>query len=215
MKEIFIKEQSIQLLPEKAIFWKQTRTLILADIHLGKAATFRSHGIPVPEGCMQEDLNQLAHLLDKYQPKTCIIAGDLIHAQKGLTFSTIEFFRQFLEKTKTEFHLVLGNHDRALKKVLPEGWHFHCHEEKYVQIPFVFKHYPGPDPLGYVWSGHIHPCTAIKYAGKVYKLPCFIIGEEVGILPAFTSFAAGKAIRRTKGNNYYPITDNQIFDFNP
>ena len=38
------------LLPQKAVFWPRERLLAIADIHFGKAATFRSFGIPVPRG---------------------------------------------------------------------------------------------------------------------------------------------------------------------
>jgi uncharacterized protein len=43
----------IVLLPGRAAWMPATRTLLVADLHLGKAATFRHAGIPVPEGSAQ------------------------------------------------------------------------------------------------------------------------------------------------------------------
>ena len=48
--------ESLLLLPEKAIYWPRERMLIIADIHFGKAAAFRSLGVPVPRGTTSENL---------------------------------------------------------------------------------------------------------------------------------------------------------------
>ncbi|OYV00284.1 MAG: hypothetical protein CFE26_24210, partial [Verrucomicrobiales bacterium VVV1] len=41
-----------------------SRALIVADVHLGKSATFRAKGLPVPEGDNEHDLGRLAALID-------------------------------------------------------------------------------------------------------------------------------------------------------
>ena len=38
---------SIRLLPDGAVMWEATATLWLSDLHLGKAAHFRKHGVPI------------------------------------------------------------------------------------------------------------------------------------------------------------------------
>ena len=48
--------QALWLLPQCAVFWPQMHTLLVADAHLGKAAAFRSGGIPVPRGTTNENL---------------------------------------------------------------------------------------------------------------------------------------------------------------
>ena len=41
----------LALLPERAVWREDTRTLFVADVHIGKAAHFRaSRGVPVPAG---------------------------------------------------------------------------------------------------------------------------------------------------------------------
>lgn len=209
--KIIVNSHEFILLPEKALFWPKEKMLVVADIHLGKAATFRSYGIPIPEGCMHDDLYRLQELIRNYNIKTCIVVGDLIHAKQGLTNYTTELFLQFLKETKAEIHLVIGNHDRTLKKKLPEGWNLIIHEDKYVHSSFVFKHHPEIDCEGFVWSGHMHPCASLRYAGKVLKLPCFVINNHVGILPAFTAFTDGLSIKKTKNIALYPIADNKVY----
>jgi len=62
-----------------------TATLLVADLHLGKAATFRSQGIPVPEGSAQKDLARLALLVAATRARRLIVLGDLFHAKSGCT----------------------------------------------------------------------------------------------------------------------------------
>ena len=54
MVECEVAGERLVLLPEKAAFWPRTRALFVADFHLGKAATFRSAGIPLPPGTTGE-----------------------------------------------------------------------------------------------------------------------------------------------------------------
>jgi hypothetical protein len=40
--------EELLLLPQKAVYWPRAQMLIVADIHFGKAASFRALGVPVP-----------------------------------------------------------------------------------------------------------------------------------------------------------------------
>ena len=42
---------------------RASRTLFVADLHLGKSATFRARGLPVPSGTTQDNLRRLAALV--------------------------------------------------------------------------------------------------------------------------------------------------------
>ncbi len=46
--ELQIKQQRIRLLPEGAAFWVNTKSLLIADAHLGKITHFRKNGFAVP-----------------------------------------------------------------------------------------------------------------------------------------------------------------------
>ena len=56
--------ERLVLLPQKAVYWPRERMLAIADIHFGKAAAFRSFGIPVPRGTTTENLDALDALID-------------------------------------------------------------------------------------------------------------------------------------------------------
>jgi len=48
--EIIFGTESLILLADRALHWPKRKTLVLADVHLGKDATFRAAGLPVPAG---------------------------------------------------------------------------------------------------------------------------------------------------------------------
>ena len=81
----------VVLLPGRAAFLPSSATLLVADLHLGKAATFRKAGIPVPEGSAQADLARLARLVRETSARRLVIVGDLLIAPyaRGNTLTAI------------------------------------------------------------------------------------------------------------------------------
>ena len=57
--DVRLAGEEVRLLPERALFWPRTATLIVADLHWGKGATFRAAGIPIPLGSTSDDLARL------------------------------------------------------------------------------------------------------------------------------------------------------------
>ena len=119
-------EADIMLMPRRAAYLPASATLLVADLHLGKAATFRSKGIPVPEGSAQKDLARLALLVAATRAKRLLVLGDLFHAKSGCTE---EVFAEFTAArgrfSDTEVLLVAGNHDRSVGR-LPAGLGIDC-----------------------------------------------------------------------------------------
>ena len=73
--------QSLLLLPDRALWWPSGGVLFIADLHLGKAATYRALGQPVPGGTTQENLERLDGLIARlaparlsWLPRTSVIA---------------------------------------------------------------------------------------------------------------------------------------------
>jgi metallophosphoesterase superfamily enzyme len=61
--EVEVQGELLSLLPEKAIYWKSRKALLIADLHLGKAGHFRKHGIAVPGRVEQNNLCRLSGLI--------------------------------------------------------------------------------------------------------------------------------------------------------
>src|SRR5215212_5467779 len=83
MHEIEFANESLHLLPDRAVYWPARSTLLIADVHFGKCATFRSLGVPVPAGSTQKDLLRLTRLIEQTGADRLVILGDLVHAAAG------------------------------------------------------------------------------------------------------------------------------------
>lgn len=106
------KGADLFLLPERAIFLEQSRTLLVADMHLGKDEAFRASGIPVPLGPGERTLDRLSNVLDDTHAQRLVILGDLLHAPLGNTqrvFNALDAWRQ--RYSQMSIILVRGNHD--------------------------------------------------------------------------------------------------------
>lgn len=197
--------QHVELLPERALFWSEPKILVLADLHLGKASTFRKAGIPIPEGAMLEDLTRLEKLLIQTKATQCIVAGDLFHHRSGMTVHTVQIFEKWLGNLNCSFHLVLGNHDSALKHAAHIHWPLTIHEKSLLLSPFAFQHHPTPIEGYYTWAGHLHPKVTLQTGPHIQSFPCFVLEDRLGLLPAFSSFAGGYRVTKTAQNRIYPI----------
>lgn len=208
--ELLLCNQHVELLPEKAIFWKEESILVVSDLHLGKTATFRRAGIPVPDAVMLHDLENLILLLQRKRAKRCVIAGDFLHHPSGLTDQTLALIEDWLLKTPCPVDLILGNHDRAFKQIKHEHWKMTIYEKALFIKPFAFSHIHTDFPGFFTWSGHIHPQIIIGNRRKMTRLPCFLIQPEKGLLPAYSSFAGGFSINRDPNSEIYAIVDDSV-----
>src|SRR5690606_19707566 len=99
---------------QRIIYWPEEDTLILSDLHLGKAAHFRKHGIALPKQVAERDIERLAKLITHYAAKQVVITGDLVHAGAN---KEVELFASLtLQFPETAFILIKGNHDRFIDK---------------------------------------------------------------------------------------------------
>ena len=78
--KIRCKNAILELTNQRVIYWEAQESLILSDLHIGKAAHFQKSGIPIPSSVLTTDLERLAHLIHHFNAKQLIIVGDLFHA---------------------------------------------------------------------------------------------------------------------------------------
>ena len=185
---------AIQLLPEHALLLNAPhRILIAADLHLGKAATFRAHGLPIPEGDTQKDLKRLSEIAKQYDAEEIVIAGDLFHSASGQTPEVLHLFRHFLEALSIPFTLVLGNHDRRIR-----DFSTLCNTKPFYDFKDLrIIHKPeDASPSHFNICGHIHPVIRIPDGRKTYlRLPCFHLQKNILTIPSFGTFTGGYVIK--------------------
>lgn len=205
-------DQTLRLHPYKAIFWQEEKTLLVADVHLGKAQHFRRRGIPVPQGVSDANWDRLISLLLDFQPRRLIFLGDLFHSEYNQEWEELKQLIQQFEHIS--FELVLGNHD-ILHESQYTSANLKVHPEPYELAPFLLSHHPmeAIPAECYNLAGHIHPCVYLSGQGRQRtRLACFYFGEEQGILPAFGTFTGMGTIRVKEGEKVYVIADDAVLE---
>jgi len=187
----------LHLLPQRAVWWPATRTLIVADVHLGKGTAFRTLGVPVPSGASTKDLNRLTQLLTVTDAARLIVLGDLVHAKRSHQPElTAAMTGWRASHPGAAIMLVRGNHDRSAGRLVAE-LQIDEVDEPHVDGSLVLRHYPRPDDGGRaVLAGHVHPVMAVQdFDRSVVRIPCFSFDEQgVGILPSFGTFTGGAIV---------------------
>lgn len=208
-EHITIKNEELILTNQRALYWQREDALILSDIHIGKTAHFRKHGIPMPDVVLQKDLERLKQLILHFDAKTLLIVGDLFHAERNSNMATFKsWLTQFPD---LKLVLIKGNHDKQSKRLMND---LNIEAVKQLDLePFVFLH----DPLEnneklFTVSGHTHPGVLIKGKGRQrIKLPCYQITENQLILPAFSLFTGLNTRDIPDGVVQFAFTDSSIF----
>lgn len=202
--------ERLVLLSEKAVFWPARKALLVADFHLGKAATFRKAGIPLPSGTTSENVERLEKAVSRTRAKRVIFLGDFLHSAEGRAPRTLERFAQWrASRAAVELTLVRGNHD-ARAGDPPEEFGIRCVEAGASLAPFVLNHHPGESRTGYALAGHIHPAVRLSGEGEQLRLPCFWFGARYGVLPAFGAFTGTAVVRPRVGDQVYVIADSEV-----
>jgi DNA ligase-associated metallophosphoesterase len=206
------------LLPGRAVLMPASRTLLVADLHLGKAATFRRAGIPVPEGSSQRDLERLGQLVQAHEVRRLVVLGDLFHARSGCTPQVFAEFASLRSRMPdTSVVLVLGNHDRAVGR-LPDTLGLDACIPCLDEPPFHFVHEPATgvaasDRDMFTVAGHLHPTVTIRSpSGDRLADRCFVAEPSLLVLPAFGSFTGGHRIDPAESMRLWIARDDGVVD---
>ncbi|MEP7342367.1 MAG: ligase-associated DNA damage response endonuclease PdeM [Acidobacteriota bacterium] len=208
-----LQGESVVLMPERTMMIERTRTLLAADVHLGKDTAFRVAGIPIPGDATADSLMRLSSALERSQARRLVFLGDLVHARTSLdamTISTIQAWRE--RHSQIEMLLVPGNHD-ASSGALPPELRIETTADELIEPPFVFKHHPEASPHGYALAGHIHPAIRLTGRGRQKeRVACFLFRREYGLLPAFGTFTGKADITFHSTDRAFAVTPNQIIE---
>jgi uncharacterized protein len=154
--------ESFILMPEGAVYLPQRATLLVADTHWGKTATFRARAIPIPEGSLLDDLARLSRALIRSGARRLVVLGDLLHARAGRDEHTLNLISGWRAgHPALEMILVRGNHDRSAGDP-PKEWQIQVVDEPLPMPPFLFQHTPIAGQPGYVIAGHLHPGVELR-----------------------------------------------------
>lgn len=142
------------------------RVLLVADLHLGFEHELQAAGINVPPQS-EKIFERLAEIIEHEKPEVIYVLGDLKHQVPRVSPVEWEdvplFLREAGQRVK-EIHLVHGNHDGGIERMLPRSVFTHSSKGAVIEADgrFALVH-------GHAWPsinaltadtmimGHIHP----------------------------------------------------------
>ncbi len=170
-----------------ALFWPGERTLIVADLHLGKASAAASRGRMLPPYETRDTLMKLADALDRYEPETVVSLGDSLHDPAAATrLDDEEIAILHMLQEGRSWIWVTGNHDPV---IAPELGGEVARELTLEGI--TLRHAPLAGPLTHEVAAHLHPAARISIYGHVVRRPCFVGNGRRLVMPAFGVFTGG------------------------
>lgn len=211
---------SLELLPSGAVWNPMQEVLWVADVHLGKASSYRRLGQPVPQGTTTQTLDQLSNDLQTRPSKQLIVLGDFLHGplvhQSVSTLAAIDHWRA--QHRHLKITLIRGNHDDRAGDP-PAGLGIEVVDE-----PFMFEaiacchHDEGAGTAlaafnaRFTMSGHLHPVVTLQgRARERLRLACFVVGQKRLVLPAYGAFTGGHPYSPASDERLYVIADQAVF----
>lgn len=212
---------ALDLLQGRGVYSPADEALFVADLHLGKDATFRQNGLAVPAGSSIATLHRLGAMLEQSGARHVIVLGDLFHARSSMTQDVVAAFRDFISRyVGTAFTLVRGNHDRHLGQRLAD-LEMNILEPGVRFGEFVLEHEPVERSLSGVLQmcGHVHPAVHVgSGAESIGRLPCFWLRDERLVVPALGNFTGCHTIRPAKKDRVWIVidgADGEVVEYRP
>lgn len=196
----------------RAVFFPDSATLAVADLHLGYAWARRARGALLPVAAPDDTVDRLAELVRDHAAKRLVVLGDIVH--EALALPALE---QLLRDLCVRFRGVcplsfcLGNHDRRLGERLRD-WQLPITCEPQIRLDAHLLLHGDHRPMAEVNPasfrleapienhcviGHEHPAVVLDdgVASRV-KCPAFLVADNLLVLPAFSCWAAGCEVGR-------------------
>jgi uncharacterized protein len=210
-------ENQFRPLAKRGLYWVDQNALLVADLHLGKEATFCHEGIAVPRGASERTLEVIAEMLQITGASQLMILGDLFHAKSSLADDMKSLFAKFLlDTTPVQVSLIKGNHDRAVGE-LPTDWPMQVVQSPYVIGEIELSHFPdhAAPECSLRIAGHVHPAVRLRGTGHAEgNLACFHYDAQRRCLtlPAVGAFTGTKQIRPTGQDRVWIVSENELFE---
>jgi putative SbcD/Mre11-related phosphoesterase len=154
--------------PAAMVKTEKTKTLLVADLHIGWEMELQQKGIHIPSQT-PKILNKLTAILSKYKPQQLVIVGDVkytvISSELGEWHDVPNFFTK-LQSLVSEIAVVRGNHDANIEPLLPENIRLLPATGIALGDVGVFHGHKWPSPalLGCktLVMGHLHPVVVFR-----------------------------------------------------
>lgn len=203
---IKINNQNFILHHSGAVFWEEKKILLISDVHLGKVAHFRKHGIGIPKDTILENFVRLNMVLQLFDVEKIIFLGDLFHSKINNEW---DLFGEWIKNQSQKIILVEGNHDILDRKHYDDlGIEIF---NELILDGFLLTHHPTEKEQFFNFCGHIHPGIKLRGFGKQFlSLSCFFRKPNQMIFPAFGAFTGNAYLIPNERDKVYAITNNEV-----
>ncbi len=202
-----------------AVYHDKTRTLIIADVHLGYEEYMTQLGVYLPRLQLKGAMEVIKRAVRAVDAKRVAIVGDVKHAyEKLLRQERVEIIKlvRFVGELGLELVLVRGNHDTfispLLKKLGVDVIEDHLDLGGGILLAHGHKGIDGDFEV--VVMGHEHPALQVDVAGARVKLPALLEvplenGSFAIVLPALGVYQTGNPLSLERSQYLSPIIKNQ------
>jgi hypothetical protein len=154
--------------PAAMVKTEKTKTILIADPHIGWEMGLQEKGIHVPSQT-PKILNKLTAILSRYKPQHLVIVGDVkytvVSSELGEWHDVPDFFAK-LQSYIGDIAIVRGNHDANIEPLLPENIKLLPATGIVIGDVGVFHGHKWPSPalLGCktLVMGHLHPVVVFR-----------------------------------------------------
>ena len=213
--------QSLDMQPifnEAALFEKNKKILVVADLHIGIESELRERGLNTASQT-HNVINHIDLLCKKYKPEEIVMLGDIKHNIPSSNMEERQDVEYLLETVQRHgiIHIFPGNHDGNIRKIAPEDVIIHpSNGLVFDDIGFVHGH-RWPDgkimKCKQIIIGHTHPTIMLtdRFGYKKFE-PCWLkvnlikdklkekypnsADPQVLVMPAFNPLCGGIAVNK-------------------
>jgi DNA ligase-associated metallophosphoesterase len=198
---------TLELCPERVVSWQAVATVFVADLHLGRSTAIPTEYSPATRTTLQ----RLSTVIERYAAKRLIILGDAFHMRRSYSAEIVRDVREWRERWRSvDIVLVRGNHERVLGDP-PAELGFRCVDPGYVESGLMCVHEPRTVD-DYTIGAHLHPSILVPSTRVAAQaVPCFVIGTNYLVLPAFEDLLPGRLIRRRPDETYAYIQQGAVY----
>jgi hypothetical protein len=184
------------------LFWPDFDLLMFSDLHFEKGSFLSQFANPLPRIDTRKTLDNMQIVLAIYQPECVVCLGDSFHdgnAISRMEADDIDLLNSMVGSVQ-QWQWVLGNHDPEIPKEIA-GKSFPYLEQNNIllvhepeDLAQINEGHKCNQPITAQIIGHFHPKMRIRQSGHSMSGKCFVVANDVLLMPAFGQYTGGLSV---------------------
>ncbi len=210
MQSLNVRDQTLALLPERALHWRERDCLVVADLRIATPNSAQDPIAAVDE--LEGDLARLDEALRTTQSRQLVVLGDLIPPNTMPSLDAIDRFAAWRVATRAEIVLV-RSHEAPVQRDFVTSFHIQSVALPLEWGPLLLAAAPALSRDAYTLSGALAPVIDVVDENVSRTLPCFHFGPRIGLLPAFSKAARSTRMYREEPDRVFTIDGPHVDPF--